>query len=321
MVTVHDEDELETISAVQRQQDSRQSGKKECTRCGRKQAFRKCPAWGKTCLKCQGTNHFAHVSHKNGELSGAGKRMRTKGKCERCDSAPAGDQRERVQVTTGKKQQSDNTATTRKQGTQLEKTHEGPIYQLCTIKDAESNEDVWRVMFKVDTGAEASILPRTVYNRLLHRPQLLASKARIIRYGAKESIPVEGQCICQVTLVNGTTRHLRFLVVPFDEEPLLGLRATRHMDLISVAAVLIKSPSAKHDSVLGAGKFDDKVEMNSVVSSFREIFGGIGFLKSFLYTMHLKEEAQAYAVATPRRVPLPYYDKLESLGTPSVCVE
>ena len=89
-----------------------------------------------------------------------------------------------------------------------------------------------------------------------------------------------------------------------------------------MAAVLIKSPSAKHDSVLeGAGKFDEKVEMNSVVSSFREIFGGIGFLKSFLYTMHLKEEAQAYAVATPRRVPLPYYDKLESLGTPSVCVE
>ena len=167
-------------------------------------------------------------------------------------------------------------------------------------------------MFKVDTGAEASILPRTVYNRLQHKPKLLASNARIITYGAKESIPVDGQCICQVTLMNGTTRHLRFLVVPFDEEPLLGLRATRHMDLISVAAVLIKSPSSKHDAVLeGAGKFDEKVEMNSVVSPFREIFGGIRLLKSFLYTIHLKEEAQAYAVATPRRVPFPYYDKVK----------
>ena len=227
---------------------------------------------------------------------------------------------ERAQVTTAEKQQSDDTATTRKQGTKLEKTQEGPRYQLGTIKDAESNEDVWRVMaqtngtevmFKVDTRAEASIMPRTVYNRLRHKPNLLASNARIITYGAKESIPVDGQCICQVTLENGTTRHLRFLVVPFDEEPLLGLRATRHMDLISVAAVLIKSPSSKHDSVLeGAGKFDEKVEMNSVVSPSREIFGGIRLLKSFLYTIHLKEEAPA-AVATPRRVPLPYYDKVK----------
>ena len=239
VVTARDEDDLETISAVQRQQDSRQSGKKECTRCGRKHAFRKCPAWGKTCLKCQGTNHFAHMCRTKTVNSV----VQEKG-CEQKGNLkdaiqPQKETRERAQVTTAEKQQSDDTATTRKQGTKLETTQEGPIYQLGTIKDAESNEDDWRVMaqtngtevmFKVDTGAEASILPKTVYNRLRHKPKLLASNARIITYGAKESIPVDGQCICQVTLENGTTRHLRFLVVPFDEEPLLGLRATRHMD-------------------------------------------------------------------------------------------
>ena len=169
MVTAHDEDELETISAVQRQQDSRQSGKKECTRCGRKQAFRKCPAWRKTCLKYQGANHFAHMCRTktvNSVVQEKGCEQKGNAKDE-TQPQRAGDQRE-SSSNNREKQQSDDTARTRKQGTQLEKTHEGPIY---TIKDAESNEDVWRVMaqkngtevmFKVDTGAEASILPRTV---------------------------------------------------------------------------------------------------------------------------------------------------------------
>ena len=107
VVTARGEDELETISAVQRQQDSRQSGKKECTRCGRKHAFRKCPAWGNVFEMSRDESFCTRVSHKNGELSDAGKRMRTKGKSEGCDPAPAGDQRERAQVTTAERKYRD----------------------------------------------------------------------------------------------------------------------------------------------------------------------------------------------------------------------
>lgn len=67
-----------------------------------------------------------------------------------------------------------------------------------------------------------------VYNRLYQKPKLTPSDARILPYGAKKSLPVDGQCICQVILDNGLARYIRFLVLPFKEDPLLGLGACRH---------------------------------------------------------------------------------------------
>ena len=43
-----------------RRESNRGSAKSlECTRCGRRHEARKCPAYGKTCRKCQKPNHFA----------------------------------------------------------------------------------------------------------------------------------------------------------------------------------------------------------------------------------------------------------------------
>ena len=36
----------------------------DCTRCGRKHGYRQCPAFGKTCTKCNGKNHFHQVCRK-----------------------------------------------------------------------------------------------------------------------------------------------------------------------------------------------------------------------------------------------------------------
>lgn len=46
-----------TLAAIQ----SQPSQPYKCGRCGGKHAPRKCPAWGKTCQKCQLPNHFARV--------------------------------------------------------------------------------------------------------------------------------------------------------------------------------------------------------------------------------------------------------------------
>ena len=137
--------------------------------------------------------------------------------------------------------------------------------------------------FKVDTGAQVSILPREIYNRLHQKPKLTPTESRILPYGAKESLPVDGQCICQVMLDNGLARYLRFLVVPFEEEPLLGLGACRHLGLINAVLSVQEGPknSTSSEAVLeGAGIFKHKVEKDQVAKQYREIFGGIGCLKS-----------------------------------------
>ena len=93
-------------------------------------------------------------------------------------------------------------------------------------------------LLKVDTGAEVSLLPRVVYNRLHQKSELHLSAAKLLLYGVATAVPVDGQCVCQVTQENGRVRYLRFLVVPFQEEPLLGLGACEHLGLVNAVAVV-----------------------------------------------------------------------------------
>lgn len=186
----------------------------------------------------------------------------------------------------------------------------GQVHQLGKIETVQDTGAVWRipivtngttVSFKVDTGAQVSILPRETYNRLHQKPKLTPSDSRILTFGARESLPVDGKCICQVMLDNGLARHLRFLVVPFEEEPLLGLGACRHLGLINLVRPVQETrdnPASSEAVLEGAGIFDHNVEKDPVASQYREIFGGIGCLKLNPYTIHLQEDARPYAVVT-----------------------
>ena len=54
-----DEEETEAQVSALHHQGSRTNGRNTCGRCGRKHPPRKCPAWGKTCMKSQRSNHFS----------------------------------------------------------------------------------------------------------------------------------------------------------------------------------------------------------------------------------------------------------------------
>ena len=54
-----DEEETEAQVSALHHQGSRTNGRNTCGRCVRKHPPRKCPAWGETCMKCQGLNHFS----------------------------------------------------------------------------------------------------------------------------------------------------------------------------------------------------------------------------------------------------------------------
>ena len=62
---------------------------------------------------------------------------------------------------------------------------------------------------ELDTGAQANILPYSVFHQLSPRPQLHPASTRLFAYGAEIPLAVEGQCICDVQFEGGRSRKLR----------------------------------------------------------------------------------------------------------------
>ena len=71
--------------------------------------------------------------------------------------------------------------------------------------------------FKLDTGAQVNILPRHEYRFAT------TARIRLLAYGFNDPLPVDGQCVCKIETDDRQTRFLRFFIVPFAEEPLLGI--------------------------------------------------------------------------------------------------
>ena len=67
------------------------------------------------------------------------------------------------------------------------------------------------VQYKLDNGAQTNILPRETYQRLCQRPALKKTQTKLLTYGSSSTLPVDGQCICQVAPEKGGARYLQFL--------------------------------------------------------------------------------------------------------------
>lgn len=196
----------------------------------------------------------------------------------------------------------------------------GVTYYLGTIGSAQQSDMVWRVplmtngrrvSYKVDTGAQVSILPKSVYNQLPDKPSLRPTTARLLPYGSQEPLSVDGQCVCSVTMDDGRSRYLRFLVVPYHDEPLLGLGASEHLGLLQRTAALRTSTAAEEPLLEGLGLPTKDTEINNVAQAFPDISDGLGCLKEFPYQIQLGEKVQPVAIDTPRRVPFPLHLKVK----------
>ena len=182
----------------------------------------------------------------------------------------------------------------------------------------QASGKVWRiplltngtmVSYKGDTGAEVSLLPRVVYNRLHQKSELRPSAAKLVPYGAATALPVDGQCVCQVTQKNRQrARYLCFLVVPL--EPLLGLGACEHLGLVNAVAAVREESGSEKPLLEGANV---EIQSDPVGRQFGDVFEGLGCLQSCPYTIRLKVDARPHAIDTPRRVPMPYHEKVKEL--------
>ena len=195
---------------------------RNCRYCSRDHLRGKCPAYGKSCNKCKKLNHFAaccgqkKVDEVKDESTNSSRQLDTLFVGEiGCGGPPARCWEEKIKV--------------------------GPD-RVC-------------VKFKLDTGAEVNVIPKTLAHQL--DCTVTPSKAKLMGYG-QNPIPNIGKT--KLMLICGDSeKHFDFEVVACSSPPILGLQAVRELDLVRrVCAV------------------DD---LGNILDEFPMVFEGIGCLE------------------------------------------
>ena len=120
---------------------------------------------------------------------------------------------------------------------------------------------------KLDTGAEASVLPTTAFNKLDVRPPLQPTSMRLTAYGGSPISPV-GTCELQCD-TKDSQHKVKFYVVNVDSQPILGLRDCQKLGLI------------KRMDVISTGQLTKE----SIKAQYKSVFTGLGNLGKYHITL------------------------------------
>ena len=158
---------------------------------------------------------------------------------------------------------------------------------LISINTSRSDID-----YKIDTGAQANIIPQSLYYRLRKKPKLRATKEKLFAYDGSE-IPVVGKCIAKLNPKGKADYSVQFVVVSIKSCPMLGLETCQRLNLIK-RIWQITQPHAN---------------VKNVPEEYSEAFGEIGCLSGEL---HISLTSDAIPVVhLPRKVPYLLKDKLK----------
>ena len=88
------------------------------------------------------------------------------------------------------------------------------------------------MQFKIDTGAQANVLPLSLYKKCFESKQSLTnSSVKLSGYGGAH-IPVSGEITLDCRLNNGIVNS-KFIVVPLNVKPVLGLHTCYQLGLVN----------------------------------------------------------------------------------------
>ncbi|XP_013882267.1 uncharacterized protein K02A2.6 [Austrofundulus limnaeus] len=229
-----------------------------CSRCNRQHGkTQQCPAKNKRCRKCNKMGHFEIVC----------KTQMLKEVTVASDNQADGDSMFFLGAVTDKQ-------------TIIEQPDSGNEWLIelpingCVVK------------FKIDTGADITVVSQTEFNRLPKSPKLVtANKMPLVT-----SPGGEVQCVGKFLAMTQFKGHrYRFWVTVIKgryAHNLLGGSVARRMGLV-------KRIDNLHTDLLG------------------DVFGEIGLLKCDPVKIELKADAEPYSQATPRRIPFPLLAKVE----------
>ncbi|KAK7106504.1 hypothetical protein V1264_017754 [Littorina saxatilis] len=144
------------------------------------------------------------------------------------------------------------------------------------------------IQFKMDTGADVTVMPAVMVPK--NKYPLERPSKRLFGPG-KIPLKVLGQFTSKMKVKNAMSIQDIYVVEDL-EEPLLGRPAIQALGLVKRVETV---------------KEGDK---ERIQKTFPRLFSGLGKMKE-TYTIRLKDSAVPYAVTAPRRVPLPFQQKVE----------
>ncbi|GFO13435.1 polyprotein [Plakobranchus ocellatus] len=146
------------------------------------------------------------------------------------------------------------------------------------------------IKFKVDTGAQANVLPQKVYQRL--KDVAMTKTTQKLTSYTGNRLRVLGKCIIEVKGV-----PLDFFVTDTNQDAILGLKASQNLQLIKILTVGLRT------------KDKEKSKDNNIVNEHKDVFQGLGRIGK---PVHIELDPNAVPVVhSPRRIPLTLKDKVK----------
>ena len=242
--------------------NNKQTQQKEtvCTRCGKNHPTGKesCPARLSKCFKCGKTGHF----HRLCRSTVNNIETRTRSDSESCRTTNSDSDWKFLGVITG-------TSATKQWMTKLKLNRR-------------------MIQFKIDTGADVTVIPSTTYNRYYDGP-LHRNRMHLVGPG-QNKLKVHGWFEAILEKGKDEVKETVYVVEGL-QTPLAGIPTIRKLNLIS-----------EINSV------DNRKE--DIVAQFPELFHRLGCIKGS-YQIELEEEVKPYSIMTPRRVPVPLLPKVK----------
>ena len=156
-----------------------------------------------------------------------------------------------------------------------------------------------KLKFKLDSEADVSVIPLSLYERLAAKQSLKLEPTNKILLGPCN---YKIKCLGKFTGKLSTNRSLHedFYVVEGLQTPLLGRMASSKLELIKKVEKLTTN----------ANEVNEQYTKN-IIKSYSSLFKGLGELKGE-YRILLKDEPTPFALTVPRKVPLPLLKKTKA---------
>jgi len=270
---------------------SRDSGGRECWNCGRKHQFHKrelCPAFGKTCNKCNKPNHFAIKCRTPTKSKGV--------------SMVESDEEENGSGISAVTDDLDEVFPTEVSAVGVDDS------QLVTVQLESGNF----LRFQVDTGAQCNVIPVTLYKKAAMDNQLtniVVTNTHITAYGGT-TLPVVGTVALAVTRAGIKYKLQCKLVDGRNMRPLLGRKACLKMNIISYLDNDELHKPATGTLPVYTIEVSHALSKEDLIRQYPAVFGpGIGTLPGE-YHIRINEHCRPTQHA-PRRVPVAIRDQLK----------
>ena len=256
---------------------------KPCLYCGRQHEFgrAKCPAYGKSCNRCKGPNHFAVCCGKapNSKPSSQ-KQVRS---FHEVDYADESQYYEEISTLTT---HSDTVFS-------VDESYKRKLFATMSINNTD-------VKFQLDSGATCNVITSEVLQRSHCDAEFSQTSKVLSMYNGTTVKPI-GHCKVKMTNPKNGRRYLvNFEVLPNSSTPILGSKAIQQMKLIKVLQENIGSVQAELAVVT----------KESLLEQYPQVFEGIGCMPG---NYHLTIDSSVKPVVhPPRKIPLSIKGKVEA---------